>query len=64
MNRMCNRCLEYWIVMKFGMRGNGSSWRVLEKIGFDLSLFGWFVYFTEHMACDVLERQKSKLFKV
>jgi hypothetical protein len=54
--RWCNRCLEYRIGMKFGMRGTGSSWSVLEKVGFNLSLFDWFMHFIEHMACEFLER--------
>jgi hypothetical protein len=40
MNRLSNRCLEYWIGVKFDMRGTSSSWSVLEKVGVDLSLFG------------------------
>jgi hypothetical protein len=29
--RLCNWCLEYWICVKFGMRGTCSSRNVLEK---------------------------------
>jgi hypothetical protein len=30
--------------------------KVLEKYGVDLSKFGWFGHFTEHLACGVLNR--------
>jgi hypothetical protein len=49
--------LEYWICVKFDVVGTGSSWSVLETVGVDLSLFGRFMHFTEHLACEDLERQ-------
>jgi hypothetical protein len=51
MKRLWNRCLEYRIGVKFGVRGTGGIWSVVEKIGVDLSYFDWFVHFTEHLAC-------------
>jgi hypothetical protein len=31
--RWCNRCLGFQIGVKSGVRGTGSSWSVLEKLG-------------------------------
>jgi hypothetical protein len=42
--------------MKFGMKGTGSSWSVLEKIGVNLSHFDWFGQFTEHLVREILDR--------
>jgi hypothetical protein len=32
-------CVEYRIGVKFGVRGTGSSWSVLEKVGVNLRYF-------------------------
>jgi hypothetical protein len=43
--------------VKLDIGCTGSSWSVLEKVEVDLNLFGWFMHFTEHLACDDLERR-------
>jgi hypothetical protein len=55
--RWCNRSLGYRIGVKFSERVTESSWRVLEKVGVDLSYFDWFGHFTEHIVCGFLERR-------
>jgi hypothetical protein len=35
--------------VKIGVRGIGSSWSVLEKVGVVWSYFDWFGHFTEHV---------------
>jgi hypothetical protein len=43
--------------VKFDVRCTGSSWSVLEKVGVDLSYFGWFGHFTEHVVREVLKHR-------
>jgi hypothetical protein len=57
-------CLEYRIGMKFGVRGTGCSWSVLEKVGVDLSYFDWFGHFTEHLVRGVLNRWRNAHLRV
>jgi hypothetical protein len=40
--------------VKFGKDVAGSVVKVPEKFGFNLSIFGWFGHFTEHVACGKL----------
>jgi hypothetical protein len=37
--------------MTFGEYVTGGIVKVFEKFGIDLSIFGWFGHFTEHVAC-------------
>jgi hypothetical protein len=40
--------------VKFGKDVAGSVVKVPEKFGFNLSIFGWFGYFTEHVVGEIL----------
>jgi hypothetical protein len=51
--RWCNRCLGYQIGMKFSKSVTRGDMKVLEKSRVDLSKFGWFGHFTEHLTCGI-----------
>jgi hypothetical protein len=45
--------------VKFGEYVTGGVVKVLEKFGFNRSIFGWFGHFTEHVTCEVLGFQRN-----
>jgi hypothetical protein len=56
--------LGYWIGVKFGDNVTRGIVKVPEKFGIDWSTFGWFGYFTKHVACSVLVFWRNGQFRL